>query len=207
MNTTNVALLFSCFALSFLPAIGFTAPVNKPAYLPKAGAWSQVVDGLQGRLLVKSGGKINGTNIPDIYLELRNVANLMNPVDVYYGNGEGLRMEVTDSRNKKIAPDTSYYFDAVMTPPYGIVLPHDSSLRFLVSVAGYGIPKNIGIFLEIGTRPGIDGPIVLPNNAHGGYFLQGTFTAMAVKKSGSQGEWHGTLNLPKVNLTPLFAKP
>jgi len=129
----------------------------------------------------------------------------MNPIDVYYGNGEGLRLEVMDGQNKKIAPGSIYPYNLVMGPPYGIVLPHDSSLRFLVSIViGDGMPKNPGVLLAMG---GIDGPVFLPNDVSGSYSLQGTFTAIAVKKPGSQGEWHGTLTLPKVNFTPFFTKP
>ena len=204
MTAKNIILLFWGLACFSFPVAGLAAPVTASILPPVTGAWSQTVDGVQGRLLVAPGYKINGTMLPQVYLELRNVSDLANPLDIYYGNGAGVELEVIDSQNKKVAPDLSLSFDAMMPKPYGLVLPHDSSLRFLVSGYGYGIPKNAGTMLEIGTA--INGVILLPNNRHHAYFLRGTFSAHPVKKVGSQSEWQGTLILPQVDLSALLAR-
>lgn len=182
-----------CLACLCLPMAGLAAS-------EETGAWSPVVQGIQGRLIVSQGEKVNGTWLPHVYLELRNVSDVADPVNIYYGNGEGLRCEVMDSQNKKLADEMTLDFDAMLPPPYEIVLPYDSSLRFRVSVPGWGIPKNAGAFF--GVR---GGPWIIPGNVSGDYILQGVFSPKAIHKIGFQREWHGTLLLPKVKVSD-FAK-
>lgn len=205
MSAKNIFLLFWFLLCLSFSVTGFAAPGAASTIPMATGAWSQTVDGVQGRLLVAPGGIINGTKLPNVYLELRNVSDLANPLNIYYGNGEGVRLEVIDSKDKRILRDNSLSFDAMVPEPYGLVLPHDSSLRFLISGYGYGIPKNGGTMLEIGTAT--DGVILIPNSSHQTYFLQGTFSAHSVKKVASQGEWQGILILPKVDISPLRSKP
>ncbi len=195
MNAKNPVLLFLYFACFLLPLVGHAAPVVPPSPL-STGPWSPAVNGVQGRLLVAVDGKVNGTRQSRIYLELRNTTDLMSPLRVDYGSGEGLKLVVVNSKNKRVS-DTGSDFDAIRPDPYEIVLPHDSSLRFLVSVPGYGVPKDAGTMLELGVP---DGLILLPSQSHETYFLQGIFSVPASTKLGSQQEWHGTLTLPKVKI-------
>lgn len=150
-------------------------------------------------MIVSQGEKIEGTWLPHVYLELRNVSDVGNPVDIFYGSGEGLRGEVRNRRNDKLAI-TSLPADIMQPLPYGIVLPYDSSLRFRVSEAGHGIPKNAGALIEIS-----GGPWIIPGNVQSDYFLQGEFSAKVMHKAGAQIEWHGTLLLPRVKISD-FAK-
>lgn len=197
MNTKNILQVFFCLVWLILPLAG-RAALSIPPDPQATSAWSPVVDGVQGRLLVALDGKVNGTKMTRIYLELRNIADLMTPRRVNYSSGEGLRLVVVDSKNKRVTDDTGDDFDAMRPDPYEIVLPQDSSLRFLVSVPGYGISRNAGTMLELGAPP--DGLVMLPSQSHETYFLRGTFSVPASTKPGFQQEWHGILALPKVKI-------
>lgn len=169
----------------------------------ETGAWSAAVEGMQGRLVVSPGTLCKRTRLPNVYLELRNVSDVGSPKDAYYGSGEGLTLEVVDAQGKSI-PRSSSISDEVTPLPFRVVLPFDSALRFRVSLSGYGIPQEAGLFLEIG---GIHGPVFLPQGTPKAYFLRGTFTAAAGRKSGSQDQWRGTLILPGVALGRFAQKP
>jgi hypothetical protein len=79
-----------------------------------------------------------------------------------------------------------------------ITLPHDSTLRFRVSVRGYGIGPGgfvlqLGKFWQIQRKEGVV------------YFLSGAFTSSAPKEEISKqtwiGEfWSGTITLPRVQI-------
>ncbi len=193
MNTKNTLAALLCLAgFCFAPS-GHTAPPEPSA----VGAWSPAADGVQGRLLVAVDGKINGTRMSRIYLELRNVSDSTNSQHVYYGSGEGLRLEVVDAKGRMVAPDQSSDFDAMVPEPADITLPHDSALRFLVSVPGHGIPKNAGMMLEFSTAG--EAPVLLPAGSHTAYFLRGTFGGL-FQHPLFQREWHGRLTLPPVQV-------
>jgi len=195
MNIKNILQVIFCLVWLVLPLAGHASPVIQPD--PQAvGAWSPIVNGVQGRLLVAVDGKVNGTRQSRIYLEFRNVSDGMTPLRVAWGSGAGLKLEVVDGKNKRIA-DTGGDFDAMSPDFYEVVLPQDSSLRFLVSVSGYGVPKDAGTMLELGVS---DGLIILPSQSRETYFLLGSFSVPASTKLGSQQEWHGTLTLPKVKV-------
>jgi len=197
MNTRNILQVFFCLVWLTSPLTGHASPIIQTD--PQAvGAWSSGVNDVQGRLLFAIDGKVNGTTMTRIYLELRNVSDTVDPLKVDYGTGEGLRLEVVDSRSKKVAPDNGDAFDAMIPGPLEVTLPHDSSLRFLISVSGYGIPKDGGMMLELSTAS--QGPILLPSESHETYFLQGTFSVAVSKKLSSWQRWHGMLTLPPVRI-------
>ncbi len=203
-----------CFACA--PAWLAAAPA-RAGLVSEAGAWSKTVDGVQGRLVVLPGTVYKGTRLPHVYLELRNVSDVGSPKDVNYNNGEGLTLEVVDAQNKRIAPHHGAPFNQIMPLPFGVMLPFDSDLRFLVSLSGYGIPRQPGLFLEIG---GPHGPVFLPYGTPRAFFLRGTFATGAEKRANAQGhwsgvltvpeargQWSGILSLPSVDVSPFTRKP
>lgn len=159
-----------------------------------AGEWSAPVDGLRGRLLFGEGEKFNGTRMALIYLELQNVSDVGNPMEVYFDIDRGLDCELLDGSGKSIPKAGSPA--SITTPPsYWITLPHDSILRFRVSVTGYGIPKDGG--LSIGM---MSGDWRIPANTRGDYFLTTPFSVSPPKEQSHSRPWKGVLKLPKLKI-------
>lgn len=110
-----------------------------------AGEWSDAVGGLRGRLLFAEGEKVSGTRIGVVYLELQNLSDVSNPLDIYDGALSG---QFVDSSGRQV--EQSHGPANVMSPlPFWMVLPHDSTLRFRVSVTGYGTPKDGGLSIGL----------------------------------------------------------
>jgi hypothetical protein len=158
------------------------------------GDWSTPVDGLRGRLLFGEGEKVNGTRMALIYLELQNVSDLGNPMEIYFDTDNALHAALLDASGESI-PQAGSPFDIDAAPSYWITLPHDSTLRFRVSVTGYGIPKDGG--LSIGM---MSGDWRIPAKSRGDYFLTTSFRVSPPKDQTRPHPWKGALKLPKLKI-------
>jgi dienelactone hydrolase len=174
-------------------ALGWLARWLAPE-VRERGDWSEPVAGLRGRLLFGEGEKFNGTRMGIVYLELQNVSDVGNPMEIYFNIDRALPCELLDGDGKPVAQAGSPA--SIQTPlPYWIALPHDSSLRFRVSVTGYGVPRDGG--LQIGMMAG-DWRIA--PTSHGDYFLASRFVVSPPKDPNRPHPWKGVLNLPKVKI-------
>ena len=160
----------------------------------ETGEWSEPVAGLRGRLLFGEGEKFNGTRMGIVYLELQNVSAVGNPIEIYFNIDNALPCDLFDGDGKPVARAGSPA--SIMTPPpYWIALPHDSSLRFRVSVTGYGVPRDGG--LQIGMMAG---DWRIPAGSQGSYFLAARFIVNPPKDAIHQHPWNGVLKLPRVKV-------
>ena len=76
-------------------------------------------------------------------------------------------------------------------------LPFDSTLRFRMSVSGYGIIPNGSIALQLPS--GFFWQV--PRKKEGGYYLSAVFSSIPAKEE-RRCAWKGTLVLPAVTLPP-----
>lgn len=157
------------------------------------GDWSATVHGLQGRLLfTEEAAKINGTRVGLVYLELRNVDNIVSPMEIYYDPDDALQYLLDESKRPDPFGPEPGNFAAPL--PFRIMLPHDSTLRFRVSEDGWGVPKDAGLF--VGLMPGV---YDIPPVSHGDHFLSASFRVNPPAGSDIHA-WRGVLKLPAVKI-------
>lgn len=167
------------------------------------GEWSQAVRGLRGRLLLAEDAPFNGTRMVAVYLELQNVSDVLNALLVDFQPPD---VDLVDADGKSIPQ--SHPPASVMTAwPHTLVLPNDSTLRFRVSVQGYGIPKDGGVALQFDTACWI-----VPLDGAEEKYLRGSFVASESSRGGTEGQrqdsergnraWRGTLHLPRIKVPP-----
>jgi hypothetical protein len=161
------------------------------------GAWSKAIDGVQGRLLASPDTPFNGTRMVAVYVELRNVSDVANPMDIYYDFMSSFRGKVVDARSQEL-PAASLPTNIMSPLPCWLALPNDGLLRFPVSVHGYGVPRNGGVMLSLPNNAWL-----IPSEKAASCFINGAFTAPPKKAAWSQRNWHGTLELPNVKMPPL----
>lgn len=156
------------------------------------GDWSTPVNGLQGRLSTAVGKDFNGTRMVDVYLELRNVSDVENPIEIYFDEYTSLKSSVTDADAKplKLGPTAA----SIISPgPFWLSIPSDGSLRFRVSVSGYGIFKDSGTDIPMTSANWVIAPADKKP-----YYLSADFTNAPT--TDKRRAWAGTLHLPKVHI-------
>jgi hypothetical protein len=164
----------------------------------QAGAWSDAVDGIRGRLSIDHAPDFNGAEILVVFLEFQNTSDTGNPRRVWFAPGGGqFKWELLDGDGSRI-PESASFASIMIPPAYWITLPYDSTLRFRVSVSGYGIGRGgfvlqLGRFWQIQRKPGSR------------YFLNATFSSSAPKEEESKAEWigefwKGTITLPAIEI-------
>ena len=83
-----------------------------------------------------------------------------------------------------------------MTPlPFWIMLPYDSTLRFRVSVSGYGVPKDAGLLIGMQS-----GDWLVPQGLTDEFFLSVSFTSSPPESADHLHPWTGVLQVPKLKL-------
>jgi hypothetical protein len=217
---------------SFFFSIFFLAACSTPSFAPPAlppTVWSPTVDGIRGRLIVERGPEFYGADLAVVYLEIQNLTNLLEPRQIFFDtSGLQFKWSLSDAAGAKV-PQTPTALSSLTPYPYWIALPCNSTLRFQVSIGGYGINPNIGgIALQL---PGFSAFWQVPRNQERPLFLSATFTNPAppdpyrlsvpvdtssvnassavngknetqniVPGNDSRLAWHGTLVLPAVPL-------
>jgi hypothetical protein len=158
----------------------------------QSGAWSEIVDGVQGRLWVsRSGDTLNETELTDVYIELRNVSGGLTPIEIYYDTVHPiLSCDVVDAEGHAIQNPTPSVADILQPEPFWLTLPQGGSLQFIVSVSGYGIPKRGGIMIQMPC-----GDWALKSGGRS-LFLRAKITALPRQEDSGHRAWHGTLSLP-----------
>ncbi len=164
------------------------------------GAWSEVVNGLRGRLIVTQEKEENGVQRPKVFLELQNIDDVLNPIQVdAFDPQTSFQCRVLDSAEKLIASAPIDIREAVM-PSFPLTIPFESSLRLDVNRHAMGgwrfaqVPSKERIEIVLG-----DGVWVIEKASRADYFLEGTFHIEKSKPTTSRN-WSGTLKIPGVKI-------
>ncbi|HKG12547.1 MAG TPA: hypothetical protein VKB12_04390 [Pyrinomonadaceae bacterium] len=91
MKAPRLATLFLAASLALLSAGRRAASAPDDSTKDDGGEWSQEVNGLRARLKLVEKGKLHGARWLVPYLELRNVRDLMHPMQL---NLEGRHLKV-----------------------------------------------------------------------------------------------------------------
>lgn len=154
------------------------------------GAWSDSVDGIQGRLIANRVSDFNGTKIVTINLELKNPG--AGPIEIYFDDST-LKSRVVDSAEIRVFMPMEASMSVFFPPPRRLILPYDSTLRFRVSVSGYGIPKDAGTAIQM-----IEGLLLVESDPKQKFFFESSLTSKPKTLDSSVRQWQGTIKLPKV---------
>ncbi len=174
------------------------APNSLNAKDIQTGEWSESVNGIQGRLSAAQDSEVNGTKQIAVYLELRNGIHRLNPLEIYFNPHKSIISRVVDSKDKRLAPPPTN-FGNIMTPfPFWIVMPDDSTIRFKISVSGYGVQPNGGTQIQMINDNSISSNWLIGVNDKKNYYLEGTFVSQAPKFEIEKQVWEGTIKLSKV---------
>jgi hypothetical protein len=172
---------------------GLAVPASDPVSF---GEWSQATNGLRARLAFAVATNINGTARGVLYLELQNVS-LGDTLYVYYrAAGSPFRCELHDSDGKSVQRYGAPY-DGWIPEACWLALPNDSILRFRVTLGGFGVPHNAGLFVA----GGVEDSWVIPPSDKGDHFLSGTLAIAAPKDETRPRVWEGKLKLPLVKIS------
>ncbi len=155
--------------------------------------WSAVKDGVQGRLIFTEDAPFNGMRMLSLDLELRNVSDVGNPIEIYYDPINAFRCELIDAKKNPV-PQPPLVADILTPNPYWISLPYQGSIRFRISVDGYGIPNDGGRMIQMSCGAWL---IKLADQAD--YQFRATFIADRPRKPGRR-IWTGPLELPLVRI-------
>lgn len=160
------------------------------------GEWSEPRDKVRARLAFAEGPSRRGTRIGVIYLELQNLS-MSDTVSIHYRAAESpLRCELRDVDGKPIEQKGVGYSGWIPEPCW-LVLPHDSVLRFRVTLSGFGVPPNAGWLIAGGSTDCWS----IPPDAAGEYVLSGTLSISAPKdEARPRGVWEGVLKLPSLRI-------
>lgn len=156
------------------------------------GEWSSTVNGVQGRLSLAEDKPVNGTRMLAVYLELKNVSDVGNPIEIYYDPTRSLKCDLVNAETKPVV-QAALPADILTPSPYWLSLPFDSVLRFRVSVYGYSIPRDGGRMIQMSCGAWllkeIDGQM---------HKLEVTLVAVAPEIGTGRRAWTGQLRMIRV---------
>lgn len=184
--TRSLKYLFVGLGLVLLCGIAASVAGQSPTE-----EWSAVKDGVQGRLIFSEEQPFNGMRMLAIDLELRNVSDVGNPIEIYFDPISAFQCDVLDAKKHSV-PQPPLVADILTPSPYWISLPYQGSIRFRVSVNGYGIPNDGGRMIQMSC-----GAWLIKLNDRGEYFFKATFAADPPRDSRRRA-WKGPLELPLV---------
>jgi len=203
-------------SLSFLASLltlalpGVAAPSIAASDTSLAGDWSEVRDGIRGRLAFTEAASAPGQSRTGvIYLDLQNVS-AGQPRCLYFAPANSpVRCTLRTAKGEEIPPTGSEYSGAIPSPCW-LTLPADSVLRVRVTLGGFGVPAEPGLFVA-GQIP--DGWL-LPAGSAEEYLLSASVTIADPKEPGDGGKgsaaalpiggksWQGRLDLPALRIAP-----
>ena len=155
--------------------------------------WSKPDRGIRGRLVVEKGAPCNGTPQIQVYLELQNVSDVADPIHIT--PGRSVSFEVVDSKGNVVAPAGLPVDVTTPDDPFGLVLPYRSTLRFLLSVRGIGVPKDKKWQVSVPHGSSFRSWVIERTDEHA-YFLRGGFKAAGERQVSRT--WPVALSLPRV---------
>lgn len=176
--------------LTFILAFFALGSINSFA-VEETGAWSEPVHGLRGRLTAKEDKPFHGTKMIAIYMELENVSDVGNQMEFYFDPIKSIESSVTDSNGKDLEqPPTAA--DVASPSASWLALPNDGTLRFRVSVSGYGVYENSGTNVQM-----MSGNWLIKPSDKEKYYLEATYISKP-PESDRRRAWTGSLKLPRV---------
>ena len=179
------------------------AAKSPPDNLAREG-WSEAVNGLQARLVLKRNEVFNGTPIISTYLELRNVSDLGKPMAPFDGNVEQ-EFEVIDAdgRTALPPPGPNAYFGYIGGLHTDLVIPYHGTLSFDISSHGAGVPANMAGMIDVGLFS-----TWFFEDTDEVYRLKSTIEDPETKPAddGPNWQWHGRIEIPAV-VVPLQPEP
>lgn len=158
-------------------------------------AWSPVVDGVQGRLIVTP--ILDAKRQPQlkIELELENTTDVANPIPMTWGAwGEMLQLVLEDESGKAIEKD-AVPGNELSFSPVVLQLPHASTLRVTVSPGALSYNPGHPTML----RPTVFQAWDLPAKPTK-LFLRGKLVPAKPEAATDRRAFHGPLELPRVAL-------
>lgn len=183
MGLLCMVLLTACQAASRQSAV---PPI------PEEAAWSELVNGLRGRLLVLP-SSIAGSPYRRVFLEFDNRGLSISHVKIRYAI-EKMKLKVTDGTGEEL-PDPFQIFSGFTPLDESIVLPSGSTLRFQISHAERDYVPPAGVVI---VDAGMGYLWEIPDDGKD-YFLSGTLTVKPVKqveRVPALRDWDGSLELP-----------
>ncbi len=152
--------------------------------------WSDVINGLQGRLIAKKKPKkYNKTSVLDIILELKSVST--KPIAIQ-NNRNAVSFKLYDLRGYAVPQAGSDRSGPVPYPQWAII-PRDSYFGFSLYAYTAGIPGGGGLF------------IALPKDTwllkEGEFILHATFTIKDIGEDRPDNAWSGDIVLPPLRIS------
>jgi hypothetical protein len=176
-------------------AVALAAPIPI-----ERNGWSKPISGIQARFGFEVGRLFNGTRLTKVYLELRNVSDVANPIYLRYDPTRSIKAQLFDSGGKPV-PITGNPASIMSPPPFLLCLPYDSTLRFNVTAIGYGVPKDEKALIGLHS-----GDWVIKKGDASKYFLGGTFISEKPKKETQKRLWVGKIDIPQIEVHVLNGK-
>jgi hypothetical protein len=184
------------FAISLLLMLFVLAPCGLKSAFPVLANddWSEAVNGLQARLELVEGEKINGTRWLAPHLELRNVRDLANQMEVNCDNRH-LKIELVDANGSPLRDEWSLPRTGPTYELNVIVLPWDSSIRLNLECRSWGVPKDAAMVAAD------SGAWVIRENEKGKVYLRATLTGEKIEPSyNSWKRWSGKIQTPPLKV-------
>jgi hypothetical protein len=151
------------------------------------GNWSEPVNGLRGRLLIKPRPKTPGAVL---YMDLHHCADAIGePLNVYVD--PKLQPELFDPQGK-LASRVGLDGSGWRPEPFWQTIPHDCTLRVCLTTYEFDLEQQLVIMHQL--RIAWHAPV------RGVYAMTATFTNKAPEKHGRERVWEGTLTLPKAKI-------
>jgi hypothetical protein len=176
--------------LVFATVLMAVCAVNIRAYT-RTGDWSDSVQGLRGRLSVSEDKPFIGTRMIAVYLELENVSDVGNAIELYFDPTRSIVSRVVDENSNDVAQPPNGASIA-LPPPFWLAVPWDGSLRFRISVSGYGVYKNSGTQIQMNS-----GSWLIRRGDKRKFFLETTLVSKP-PAGDRRRAWAGELKLPKI---------
>jgi hypothetical protein len=110
-----------------------SARISRPA----EGPWSQEVNGLRARVVLKRTHVFYGTPIISPFLELQNVSDVANPMKVRWTR-QAMKLRVLDAQGRKLEEAPSAHSGGIIEK-LDLILPCTSTLSFDASLGGLSV--------------------------------------------------------------------
>ena len=183
-------IFYAGFALALIVAL--VATNRSWGETGDSDSWSQSTNGLQARITLVEKPKEFGTRWIVPYLELRNVRDMVHPMEVRCDR-QHVRFDLVDSAAHVVTNHSSLVRSGPVPDLGTIVLPFDSTIRISMECRNWGIPKAAAM---ISTD---SGAWVIEDSQRGRVFIRATISGERVE--GDRYKiWHGKIETPLVKV-------
>jgi hypothetical protein len=158
--------------------------------------WSEAVNGIQASLTLRRSEVVNDTPIISVYLTLRNVSGVANPIRIHWASAK-ITFSVVDEKGVEV-PRSFGSYDGISVDLSDLVLPFESTLTFNISQRGLGIPHGAGALIDLGPSD----CWTVAKQSGKKYFLSAVLNvseqAEQIKKY--ERPWKGRIEVPKASI-------